>query len=327
MDDKKYILGYDIGGTKIAISIADSLGKILDSDRIKTGEDSIPEQVMEDVKKITAKILQKVGLSLEDVRAAGIASPGPIDVPNGIMLPSPNMPNWKNVPIKKWLEEFLGVDVFFDNDANAGVLVEWFFGAGRGKKDVLYLTMSTGIGGGIISNGVLIQGHTGQAGEVGHNIIDINGPECGCGMKGCFEAFCGGNAVSKRLRKIVENNPNHPFLAIEGVDGNPENLSYPEIRKAAENGLPEAIRFWDETCMRLAQGIGICMMTLNPEVIILGTLALYSGDTLMVPLKKYIKRFAWPEMYENCEITKSELGKHIGELAGIAVALYGLRDR
>ena len=175
MSDSYKVLGIDIGGTKIAVCIADSEGNVLASDRVKSGADTSYEAVLPQIIYLANELIDKAGLKKEDLKGCGICAPGPLDMEGGRIMKSPNM-GWNDVPIRDDLKRGLEMPVFLDNDANAGVLAEWFFGCAKGKKDVIYLTMSTGVGGGIVCGGKLLAGHTGIAGELGHIVLDPNRP-------------------------------------------------------------------------------------------------------------------------------------------------------
>ena len=335
MKDPFYVLGYDIGGTKIAICLAkchntqssEIPGDIIAERRIAGGSKQGPGTALDEMIKAADQLLEEEGITPSDLKAIGLCAPGPIDIPNGLMLASPNMPEWDKVPIVEALTDHFATPVHFQNDANGGVLAEAMFGAASGKSDVVYLTMSTGIGGGVISNNVLIDGVSGIGTELGHIILDAKGPKCGCGMHGCFEAYCGGKASEKRLQKIASSVPNHPFMSLPGVEGEVSNLDLKVLTDAAKAGNKAALEFWDEYCKRLAQGIGACLMTFNPQTVILGTIAIHNGDFLMKPVKEYLKQFAWKEHLADFNLSTSSLGTRIGELAGIAVALYGMKQK
>jgi glucokinase len=320
MQEKK-VLGIDIGGTKIAICLADNSGKLLATKRIKSGGDRPYGAFLPELLAACRNVLEEAGCTAEQIELCGISAPGPMDIAKGVLKKSPNMV-WEDAPIRDDIERELGVKCILENDANAGALAEWYFGNGKGYNHILYLTMSTGIGAGIISHDVLLQGTTGVGGEAGHIILDTSGPECGCGMTGCFEAFCGGKSVSRRLRQALKDTPEHPMMALPDVDGDPEKLDYIALRKGVTAGIPFAMEMWDEICMRIAQALGGYMMIFNPQLIIMGTLASYSGDMLMKPLRDYLPRFCWKDMLEECELTTPGLGKEIGEYAGVAVAFY-----
>ena len=319
------LLGLDIGGTKIAVCVGDAAGTILASDRIQGGTQQPYDVMIPQVIATAQRLLAQVGVRPEQVPVCGISSPGPIDIDRGMIGRSPNMV-WANVPICRDVAAGLGIPTVLQNDANAGALAEWFFGVARGRRDVIYFTMSTGIGGGIIAAGRLIEGVDGNAGEVGHVILDLNGPVCGCGMRGCFEAFCGGRSVTRRLQALVAGQPENPLLHLPEVGGDPEKLGFEALRAGVRAGIPFAIEFWDDVCLRMAQGLGQYMMIFNPEMIIVGTVFMHSGEMLMAPVKRLLPRFVWPGMMESCRLELPALGFRIGELAGVCVALYSLHQ-
>ena len=324
MKDNFTVLGYDIGGTKLGVGLVRSDGKLLGQARIEN-KDTKPEDVLPQMVKEGLRLITESGLTKDDIRAIGISAPCPADIPNGILTAPTNNQNWRNVPIKQYLSEQFGIETYFDNDANAGVLAEWFFGAGKGAKNVIYLTMSTGIGGGIIANGKLIQGASYHAGEIGHMVLTIDGPDCPCGLKGCYEAYCGGVAIAKRIQRELANQPDHPIVKFAG--GHIEDIDLIALEKAVRAGNDYAVALWDEVCLRNAQAYGMLMNILNPEKIILGTIAWAAGDLFMKPVLENVSRFAWKESYDACEIVCSELQREIGYYAGAAVALNHLHEQ
>lgn len=317
------VLGIDIGGTKIAVCIADDNGNVISSGRIPSGATAPYDEVFPQIVNLCRDLVAKLDMPMEAIKSCGICAPGPLDMEGGRIMKSPNLV-WDAVPIRDDLAKALNLPVYMDNDANAGVLAELFFGSARGKKDVVYLTMSTGVGGGIVSGGKLITGTSGIGGELGHIILDVNGPICGCGQLGCLEAYCGGRCVALRLQDKLRNRPDHAMYRLPGVDGKLENLNFQAVREGAKQGIPLAVAMWDEICMRLAQGIGIIMATFNPEMVILGTAAYYAGDFMLKPVLEQLPRFAWKEFRDKCPVIITELGPKVGELAGASVALNGL---
>jgi glucokinase len=324
MSRKFQVLGIDIGGTKIAACVADADGNVLGSTRLQATDD-YPDTMARTAAAVQA-MLAEMRLPMAEIDAIGICAPGPLDLANGVMIRTPNR-NWHDAPVRDDLSRLLGRPAAMDNDANAGGLAEWFFGAGKGKRDLIYLTMSTGVGGGIICNGKLLTGASGNAGEVGHIVLDLNGPMCGCGQRGCLEAYCGGRAVQLRLQEMLRDRPGHAMYQLPCVAGKFENLNFQAVREGAKAHIPLAMEMWDEICLRLAQGIGICMAAFNPELIVLGTSAYYAGDFLLDPVKRYLPRFAWREFTDYCTIRTSALGLKVGELAGVSVAFHSLYER
>lgn len=314
------VLGVDIGGTKIALCITDTNGEVFASDRIDMAS---YEEVLPQIIEKSKKMAEKASIPWSEIRSCGVCAPGPLDMAGGKIMKSPNM-TWDAVPIRDDLQAAFSMPCALENDANAGVLAEWFFGCSKGLKDVIYLTMSTGVGGGIICNGKLLTGKIGIAGELGHVVLDVNGPACGCGQYGCLEAFCGGKNVAMRLQEELKNRPDHAMFKLPCVDGKIENLNFQAVREGAKACIPLAMQMWDEICFRLAQGLGLYMVSFNPEQIVLGTAAYYAGDFLLNPVMAYLPRFAWKDFRDSCEIRTSELGLKIAELAGASVALNAL---
>ena len=318
-----YLFGIDIGGTKTSLCVGTERGEVLASERILTsGGDSL-DSYFRELERLFGKLLNGLGVSARDVAAAGISAPGPLSVKNGVLIEPPNNPGWRNVPIVAEIGKILKMPVFLNNDANAAALAEFLFGDYRGTRDMIYMTFSTGMGGGIIVNGKVIDGPTDTAGEIGHHTIDINGPRCGCGKKGCFEAFVGGRNVIERLKEKIRKGQIATSI-LKKAGGNPDAIDHKAFAAAAREGDPFAVAEWDQMIERLAQGIGNLIMILNPELIILGTIAVHEGDLVFEPLKRKLPAYTWKWPLEACRIVPSSLGGKVADLAALAVAMTGL---
>lgn len=324
MSGKFPVLGFDIGGTKVAVCLATSDGKIIGHGRVDN-KNRHPDEVLPEMVKVGRGLIADAGMKASDVVALGIGSPAPHDIPKGLITTPTNMKKWVNVPIRDYLRDSFGIEAYMENDANAGALAEWFFGAGKKVSNMIYLTMSTGIGGGIIANGHIVEGGSFYAGEVGHFCIDINGPECNCGMRGCYEAFCGGRAIAQRLQRELADKPDSAIVRHAG--GNPDNIDMIAVEKAVRDGDAYACALWDGMCLRNAQAIGGLINILNPEMVVLGTLAWAAGDLFMEPLMRRLPDFCWKVPFETCRIIPSALRRQIGEYAGISVALNALYEQ
>lgn len=320
----KYLIGFDIGGTKIGIGLGTIDGVIVQSDRLDN-KNTDPAVILPRLAAIAKELMAKENITGKDVLAFGISTPSPADIPNGIITTPPNNPYWRNVPIKSYLENALQIRGCFENDANCGALAEWLFGAGKGCKDMIYLTMSTGIGAGIIAGGKLVQGKTFLAGEIGHSVIEPHGRQCNCGLKGCWEAYCGGRAIAQRMQEELAGQTGHAMLKY-AKDGLLENLDMLSLENAARDGVKYAVKLWDEMCLRDAQMFGMLMNIFNPEKIVLGTIAYAAGDFFLEPVKKFLPDFAWKETLEACQVVPSLLKRDIGSYAGLAGALYELKQ-
>ena len=322
---EKLLLGFDIGGTKIGIGLGDENGKLLGQRRIAnvdTDPAVILPQMLDDARTLAAE----AGVKIADVAAFGISAPFPADAKRGILLAPTNNKRWNNVPILDTFRRELGIPGCFENDANCGALAEWFFGAARNCRDFIYLTMSTGIGGGIVAGGKLIRGGNSlSAGEMGHICLDPNGRKCNCGQRGCYESFCGGRAVADRMREELADKPECRIMQL--AEGDPAKIDMRTLELAVREGDAYALKLWDEMAFRNAQAIGMFINIFNPEKIVLGTLAWAVGALYTDPIMEYLPRFCWHQMREDCEIVCSELRREIGSYAGIAAARNYLYER
>lgn len=319
-----YFLGIDIGGTKIATSIGTEKGDVLCSKRIPTQPPDPYQETLERVFDIIDEVLKEQGLTIAQISSIGIATPGPISVKDGKLLAPINLPGWRDVPIVQLFRNKYKIPVFMNHDAKACALAEWAFGNRKGINNLIYLTMSTGIGGGIIANGQIVQGISDSAGEIGHCILDIHGPRCVCGQNGCFEAFCGGARVAARLREEIASNLIRTQI-LDEAGGDIAKVDFIAFVNAVKKGDPYATQMWNEFIERLAQAIGVLLMMLNPDAIILGTIAVHAGDMLYQPLHLQLQRYAWPQPRTACLIESSALGEKMGELSSLAIAIHGLR--
>jgi glucokinase len=315
-----YLLGIDIGGTKTSVCVGDETGHLLASHRIPTGTPDGPEVCIGRIVALAREVMAKAAVPVEQIAAVGISSPGPVSLREQVMLEPPNMKGWVNVPLVKMFRDALGRPAYMNNDANACALAEYLFGSHRGAKNLVYLTMSTGLGAGFIVDGRVVQGATDLAGEVGHHVLDIDGPPCPCGQRGCWEIHCGGMNVANRLRdRIVRENIKTSILDQAG--GDPERIDFKAFTEAVRQQDPFALEAWNEYIERLAQGVGTVIQFMNPEVIVMGTIAIHAGDLLLNPLRERLPKYAWRYGRDACRIVPSALGPRIGDLSALAVAI------
>lgn len=316
-------LGIDIGGTKRVVSVGDHTGEPLSHIR-RPMENSGDwradlECLIEDGRRLLADWEKRTG---EGLTRVGASVPGPADAVRGILLNPPNLPSWHNAPIGSALREAFGVEVRIENDANAAALAEHTSGAGRGVKDMVYLTMSTGVGGGVIADGRLLTGAFGGAGEVGHLRVEFPGIACRCGLLGCLEAYVGGNAWRSRLRAIVPDGSR----VLELVGGDRDAIRPEQLVAAARDGDAFALDEFDRWLEYLARGIVALVMILEPERIVLGTIATAAGHSLCFePLRERVASALWPHQAERLSIVPASLGDELPQRAGLAVALAGTR--
>jgi glucokinase len=248
------------------------------------------------------------------VSAIGIASPGPLDPYSGVILDTPNIPQWKNFPLAPKLSERFGVPVYLDNDANMAGLGEWQFGAGKGHSDLVYITISTGIGGGVISNNQLLQGYRGMGAELGHMLIDPDGPLCGCGQPGHVESFSSGPAI---VRYVTEQ-----FTAGQktSLHVNP-SLTPAQIADAALAGDALAVTAFERAGRYLGMAVANYLAIFDPSILIFGGGVSQVGDLLFKPFEESMRRYVFhPHYLDNLTITKAALGDDAGLLGAFALA-------
>ena len=316
---KKHVAGIDIGGTKLATVVADNSGKILSKVRRPTFADKGPEYAIQLLFEMVDETITKANLKQEAISGIGVSCGGPLDTKTGIVYSPPNLPGWDAFPLKTRLETEFQIPVTIENDANASALAEYRFGGGRGYNTVLYMTMSTGIGGGIVINGQIFHGANDSAGEVGHQILLPNGPLCGCGKHGCLEAICSGPAIARRAKEAIQKQSNTTILAL--ADGHIETVKSEHVLAAARQGDALALKLIDETAYYMGWGIANLVNILNPDIVLLGTIAIAAGDLLLQPIRKTVSDFAMARPAEAVKIMPAQLGESLGDLATIALVV------
>lgn len=315
------ILGIDLGGTKVDVSCVRLNKEVLAQKRIPTQAEKGPEDVLGRILDTADQILGQARVAPIELLAVGLSVPGPLDPKVGLFFNLPNLPGWKGFPIRKRLEDHFRIPLHMDNDANATALAEWKFGAGRGYDHLIYLTMSTGIGGGLILDGRLYRGKNFNAGEVGHQVILPDGPRCGCGLLGHLEGLCSGSGIARRLREMVKPGES---LMWEMAGGDPEKLTAEILVQAVRRGDALAREFFQETLEYLAMGLANLVFILNPQAIVLGTMVAKNPDLFLEPLERMVKEKVWDVFTPDLKILPAQLVDQIGVYAPLAVILDAL---
>ena len=315
------ILGIDLGGTKIAVSCARLDGHELAEKKIPTQPEEGPERGMERVLAAADEVLEQAGVARAELAALGMSVPGPWNHQAGTFLKLPNLSSWSGFPVRRWLEDHFSIPIHMDNDANAAALAEWKFGAGRGCRNLIYLTMSTGIGGGLILDGRLYRGINYNAGEVGHQVIVPDGPLCGCGLPGHLEGLCSGSGMARRLRDLIAGENSSMW---QMADGDPEKLSAEILVAAVRQGDTMAVEFFRQILEELATGLANLVFILNPERIILGTIVARNPDLYLAPLDRLVRRKVWEIFTPDLRIVPAQLTDRIGVYAPLALILEAL---
>jgi glucokinase len=317
---KKYLGAVDLGGSKILSVVAQGDGRRLGEDRRSTGAEEGPELVLERIVRSLEEALAKAGLQRGDLAAVGICSPGPCDIDAGVIGWGPNLPGWRNVPICRYVEERLGVPACLENDANAAAVGEHVYGAGRGCRHLIYITVSTGIGGGFIIDGRLYRGATGVAAELGHMTIDPHGPVCGCGNRGCLEALASGTAIAARGEELVAQGGSALLAKLAQEQG---RLTAETVAQAAGQGDIACQDIIRRAGYYLGIGFASYLNIFNPELIIIGGGLAKVGDLLLVPARAEMEARAMPEALRAVQLKLAELGDHAGVMGMVALLREG----
>ena len=322
MSKDPLVLGIDIGGTKLAVGAVGPDGSLRGWRREPARKGDGPDSTIERLIAMSSAVLAEVGH--ERVPVAGVGCGGPLDAMAGVVQRPPNLPGWLDVPVVERLRAGLGMPVHLDNDANAAVLAEHRFGAGRGRRDIVYLTISTGIGGGAIVDDRLLWGATGNALELGHMSVDLDGWQCSCGRRGCLEAFASGTNIGARARRAVTDG--EPSI-LPQLAGGVAGISSETVTQGVRRGDALAIRIWRETIDVLAAGLTNVLNIFEPELIILGGGVTRAGDLLFVPLRRQALGATLGRQGEIADIVPAELGEHVGVYGAAAVAMRRMDAR
>jgi len=312
------VLAIDLGGTKIAAALIAPDNRVMDKAHSPTLVSEGPQPVIDRIFSMIDRLLSQGNTDPAQLYGIAIAAAGAIDTNKGLVTSSPNLPGWTDVPLRDMVRKRYGADTCLINDANAAALAEHRLGAGRGTANLIYLTVSTGIGGGIIVNGELYSGISGCAGELGHMTIDANGPECSCGNNGCLEVLASGTAVAGEAKRRIEQGENSRLTDI--VSGNLEAITAEKIATAAREGDQLA----REVISRAATYLGVGMVNLvnifNPEMIIVGGGLSKMGELLLAPAREVVKQRAFQLCAGAVRIVTAELGDEAGVLGAAIYA-------
>ncbi|UCG83246.1 MAG: ROK family protein [Dehalococcoidia bacterium] len=316
MSKRKWlVLALDVGGTHFRIALINEKGETLKQYKGASKADKGPD-------KAIGSIIQSISEMLSDVDSAsvigmGIAVAGLVTPQTGVLLTSPNMQSWYNTPLKDIFERELQMPVSVGNDANLAVLGEHRFGAGVGSDHVIYITVSTGIGGGVISGGKLITGSRGFAGELGHMTIDLNGPKCNCGSIGCLEVMASGTAIARIASDRLSHGEASTITSL--VDGDLSKVTAKVVVEAARTGDELAGEVMHTAASNLGVGLANYVHIFNPDIIALGGGVSQAGELLFEPVRSVVAERIMPD-YE-VSIVPAALGDDSGLLGAAALVL------
>lgn len=317
MPDKSFYIGIDIGGTNIKAALVNTdTGEITATRSTPTHAREGHSAVISQMAVLVDEIIRITRLSKDDIGAIGLGLPGSLDINQGITVFLPNLPgNWREVPVRDQLSKQANLPVSIINDARAMTLGEWKFGAGRGCDTACY-TLGTGIGGGLVINGKLHLGPSGAAGELGHISVDVNGPRCGCGSRGCIEAFASGPAIAALGMKAVVQGRNTMIADLCGRDLN--RITPELICEAAEAGDEAAREIYEFAGMIIGAGVANIVTALNPRRVVIGGGVAAAGELILDPIRRSMHERVFLTDANRVEVVPAQLGNNAG-LIGAAV--------
>lgn len=312
-------VGVDIGGTKTGIVLCTEVPDVLARIEFPTLPALGPERAVEIIKKTIHELIAAQGVAPGHLQAIGVSCGGPLDRNSGVIQAPPNLSTWVNVPIASILQNEFGVHCMLENDANAGAVAEHRFGAGKGTKHMVFLTMGTGMGAGIIANGQLYHGASDSAGEIGHVRMTRSGP-IGHNKAGSVEGWVSGGGlatVATQAVGVAIRNGKPTTLTSQFHEG---TLSAKDVAFAAHQGDELAVRILESTGIRLGKTLAVLVDILNPERIVIGGLAMRLGEMLLGPARVAMRREALRSSVDHCQVVPSALGEKIGDISAFCVA-------
>lgn len=310
----RYVIGVDLGGTKISSALADLSGEIIEMQVVETNASEGENAVLNRIINVISKVMLNKNISKEDIKAIGIGSPGPLDGKKGIIIEPANLP-FTNFDLVTPIKNRFNIPVYLDNDANVAAIGEFMFGAGKGTENMVYITVSTGIGGGAILNGQVYRGRTTNALEIGHTTVEpFSSARCNCGNLGCLEALASGTAIAKRAKDVVLSNIDTSLKEYETL------TSY-EVFKEAEKGDKVAISIRDTAFKYLGIGVANIINTFDPDKVLIGGGVSKAGEVIFEKVKEVVNERGLKTMTAGCDIVPAKLGTDAGVIGAVALAI------
>ncbi len=312
---KHLVIALDLGGTQFRVAPANDKGELLRRRAEPINSPDEPERTLGRMRDVFTELLE--GIDRADVRGMGAAVAGLIEPSSGVLLTSPNLLAWYNTPLKDIWERDLQVPVWVCNDANLAALGERRFGAGKGANDLVYLTVSTGIGGGVVIGGCLLVGSAGFGAELGHMTIDVNGPKCNCGNVGCLEMLASGTAIARfAVDRIAGGDVS---TVADLVDGDLSTVTAQIVARAAASGDVLAGEVWNTAGTNLGVGVVSLIHIFNPELVVIGGGCSKAGDLLFGPVRRIVAERTMPDI--EVSVVPAALGDDSGLLGAVAMVL------
>ncbi len=311
-----YRIGVDLGGMTIKAGIVTNDGEILNSKSVPTASEKGSESVLNAISNLCFDLVKEQNISIEDIESIGVGTPGTVDAENGIVIVNYNL-GFKNVELTKKISEQTGRPCFVENDANCAGIAEYHVGNGKGYKNLMAITIGTGIGGAYVVDGKCLSGSFFGGGELGHMVVAVNGRPCTCGRKGCFEAYSSARELTNEMIRVAKENMDSILVSL--VDGNVENLTPKELFLALDKACPVARKIFDEYLLYFAEALGNYITIFEPEIILIGGGLSKQGEKLLGELR--------PLVYERCfgkkSVVKIETTKFFNDAGIIGAAFIG----
>ena len=321
-----FIIGVDLGGTKISAGAVNLDGsRVIGVRSVPTqpelGAEGVVDRIYSVIEGVILDAINEVGVSRKDFVGIGIGAPGPLDREKGIVVVAPNL-GWRDFPLRDRITSRFGLPATLDNDANCATVGEWWLGAARGGRNVVGITIGTGIGGGLIINEQLYHGASDVAGEIGHTTIDVNGRHCKCGNYGCLEAYASGPAIATRAREALAREDTASLLP-SMVDGLLDKITAEVVYDAAKKGDGLANEIVRDTARYLGAGIASLLNVINPDVVVIAGGVTRAGDALFLPLRAEVRRRAFTPAVKAARIVPAELPGTAGVVGAVATFKTG----
>ena len=320
MPRTQFILGVDVGGTNIVVGAMPEDGSReiavrSEPTHAQRGAEGVVDRIVAMMVQTMTDVIANEKALPQDFLGAGVGAPGPLDRERGVVVVAPNL-GWRDFPLRDAISARVRLPVTLDNDANCATVGEWWRGAARGAKNVVGLTIGTGIGGGVILDGKLYHGSSDMAGEIGHTTIDSTGRYCRCGNYGCLEAYASGPAIALRAREALERNEESVLRTM--VDGDLEKLTAATVYEGANRGDALALEIVRDTARFLGTGVANLLNMLNPDVVVIAGGVTKAGERLFEPLRAEVKRRAFRPAVNACRIVPGELEGTAGMVGAVA---------
>lgn len=317
-----YYIGVDLGGTNIAVGLVNEEGKIIHKDSVPTLREREYPEILKDMAMLILKVIKDAGLEVKDIKSIGIGSPGTPNCEEGILVYTNNL-KFRNVPMRTEIQKYINLPVYLDNDANVAGIAESVAGAAKGAKHSVTITLGTGVGGGVVIDGKAYSGFNNAGAELGHMVIVVDGEQCTCGRKGCWEAYASATSLIRQTKVAAENNPDS--LINKLINGDFSKIDAKTAFDAAKQGDETGKKVVDQYIKYIAEGLANIINIFSPEIVAIGGGVCKEGEYLLKPLRQLISERVYSvEDLPQTEIKVARMGNDAGIIgAAMLGKIYG----